>query len=154
MQPQDIVSKMATKENFIFSFDFGMFCVNLALGGPQAAYPSVKGVAASTPPAIKWSTKCRAGQNCTVSTPMIAPRWDLAPRKMGSRLQARPHVTRTRNGRAQGRSFGIGRAQVVNTPAPALFHAPLFHAQLNAPALCDSSPSAGQAARQIRGQIC
>ena len=159
MQPQHIVSKMATKENCNFSFDFEILCVNLHAGGSQAAYPSVKGVATSTPPAKKWTNTCRAAQNCIASKPISAPRWDIAQRwVVGPRLQARPNVQTADKGCAQVGRFGIGRAHRANMAAPAFFHAPTMPhiTHLSAGALCDSTPLArsGQCARRQRGQIC
>ena len=163
MQPQDIVSRSITKESCIFSFDFGTLYDNLHLGGPQAAYPSVKGVAASTPPAKKWTKTCRAAQNCTASEPITAPRWDIAPRQIvGLRLQARPNAQAADKGCGQAGSFGIGRAHRAVMPAPAFFHAQITRqttpqiTPLSARPLCDSTPlaPAGQDARRQRGQIC
>ena len=159
MPLQHIVSKMKTKENSIFSLEFGILCDNLHLGGPQAAYPSVKGVAASTPPAKKWTNTCRAAQNCIASKPISAPRWDIAQRwVVGPRLQARPNVQAADKGCAQVGRFGIGRAHRANMAAPAFFHAPTMPhiAHLSAGALCDSTPlpRSGQCARRQRGQIC
>jgi hypothetical protein len=150
---------MITKQNFIFPFDFGTLCDNLYAGGPQAAYPSVKGVATSTPPAKKWTKTCRAAQNCTASNPTTAPRWDIALRQiLGLRLQARPNAQAADKGCAQAGSFGIGRAHRAVTAAPAFFHAQIIPkiAHLSAAALCDSTPLAqsGQWARNQRGQIC
>lgn len=184
MHPQDIVSNLVTKENFIFSFDFGTLCGKLHAGGPQAAYPSVKGVAASTPPARKWTNwtrSCRAAQNCTVSNPIAAPRWDIARARQigGLRLQARPNAQAADKSGAQKGSFGIRRAQMAVVAAPAFFQplaqrtiVPLIapqqrslarkraYAALNPPlsarALCDSTApaQAGHVLRRQRGQIC
>lgn len=146
MQPPSIVSKSHTKENFIFSFDFEMFCGNLYLGEPQAAFPSVKGVATSTPPARKWTDTCRAARICTASLLLTAPRWDIAPRQsMGLRLQARPKAVRAPSAPSQRRGDRIGRAQGGLSPASAL-----FHAQLSALCVCDSTE-----VTQTKGaQIC
>jgi hypothetical protein len=159
MRPQHIVSKMKTKQNSIFSFDFGTLYDNLHLGGPQAAYPSVKGVASSTPPAKKWTNTCRAAQNCIASNPITAPRWDIAQRQiLGPRLQARPNAQAADKGFAQVGRFGIGRAHRANMAAPAFFHAQITSqiTHLSAGALCDSTPlaPAGQCARRQRGHIC
>lgn len=155
MRLQHIVSKMKTKENSIFSLEFGILCDNLDLGGPQAAYPSVKGVATSTPPAKKWTKSCRAAQNCTASNPITALRWDIAQRRiLGLRLQARPIAQAADKGCAQAGSFGMRRAHRGVTAAPAFFHGQI--PPLSAAPLCDSTPLArtGQLARRQRGQIC
>ena len=159
MRLQHIVSKMKTKENSIFPLEFGILCDNLYLGGPQAAYPSMKGVAASTPPAKKWTKTCRAAQNCIASKPISPPRWDIAQRwVVGPRLQARPNAQAADKGCAQAGSFGIGRAHRAVTAAPAFFHSPIipYFTHLSAGALCDSTPLArsGQWARRQRGKIC
>ena len=159
MRLQHIVSKMITKQNFIFPFDFGTLYDNLHVGGPQAAYPSVKGVAASTPPAKKWTKTCRAAQNCTASNPITAPRWDIAPRQiLGLRLQARPNAQAANKGCTQAGSFRIGRAHGADMAAPAFFHAQITAqiTHLSTRPLCDSTPLAqsGQWARKQRGKIC
>ena len=155
MQPQDIVSSFIAKGSCIFSFDFRTLCDHLHQGGPQAAYPSVKGVATSTPPAKKWTKSCRAAQNCTASNPITAPRWDIAQRRiLGLRLQARPIAQAADKGCAQAGSFGMRRAHRAVIAAPAFFHGQITH--LSARPLCDSTPLArtGQLARRQRGQIC
>ena len=155
MRPQHIVSKMITKLYFIFPFDFGTLYDNLYAGGPQAAYPSVKGVATSTPPAKKWTKSCRAAQNCTASNSITALRWDIAQRRiLGLRLQARPIAQAADKGCAQAGSFGMRRAHRGVTAAPAFFHGQI--PPLSAAPLCDSTPLArtGQLARRQRGQIC
>ena len=159
MRPQHIVSKMITKQNFIFPFDFGILCCNAGLGGAQAAYPSVKGAATSTPPAKKWTKTCRAAQICTASNPITAPRWDIALRRiLGLRLQARPDAQAADKGCAQAGSFGIGRAQRADMAAPAFFHAKIIQhiTPLSARPLCDSTllAQAGHLARRQRGLIC
>ncbi len=155
MQPQDVVSKTATKENCIFSFDFEILCGNLHAGGPQAAYPSVKGVAASIPPAKKWTMTCRAAQNCISFFQTSALRWDMTQRQsLGQRVQALSPVMRCARALSQGKRLGIGRAQQAKMAAPAFFLGRI--PPLSAPALCDSSIPARSrtAARHSRGQIC
>ena len=159
MQPQDIVSIFIAKGSCIFSFDFRTLYDNLHQGGPQAAYPSVKGVATSTPPAKKWTKSCRAAQNCTASNPTTAPRWDIAQRRnLGQRLQARPNAQAANKGCTQAGSFRIGRAHGADMAAPAFFHAQTTAqiTHLSTRPLCDSTPLAqsGQWARKQRGKIC
>ena len=155
MQPQDIASRFITIESCIFSFDLSTLYDNLHQGGAPAAYPSVKGVATSTPPAKKWTKSCRAAQNCTASNPITALRWDIAQRRiLGLRLQARPIAQAADKGCAQAGSFGMRRAHRAVIAAPAFFHGQITH--LSARPLCDSTPLArtGQLARRQRGQIC
>lgn len=123
-----------------FLFDFFSPCGSVGLGRTQAAIPSVKGAAASTPSLRKWTTPCRATQ-IRLSLAVVTHRFcGCAP--VGLRLQTLPIAAR--NARAAHRSTGTGRVRAI-TAQPALFHAHLprpaplrLPAPLSVRAVCDT----------------
>lgn len=142
MQPHHLATAQQKLENFIFSFDFIMFCGNLQTGRTQAAYLSDKGAAASTPSEKKRNTKCRATQICTTCQTVSAAQAVFAGLRMQAHLAARTPRERVCFERER-----IGRAKGTRYPQPALFHGQIAGAQcgLSARTLCDSTPhSAGQ----------
>lgn len=139
MQPHHLVSTAIAKENFIFSFDFGMLCGNFFLGRTQAAYPSVKKAASSTLLKIKWTISCRAAQICKTSLAKGSLHWDIM-QDWCLRLQAQP-VPRTFRGRGRLGRQRLGRVLAATSPQPALFYCakrPCF--PLRALRSCNSSP--------------
>jgi hypothetical protein len=129
-----------------FSFDFCTRWGNVGLGRTQAAFPSDKGAAPSTPSLKKWTTPCRATQIC-LSLPVVTRRL-CGGVLLGRRLQTLPFGAR--DARAQRTHTGAGRVWLIKAD-PALFHTPL-----RARAVCDTPQpitGAGFALRQ-KGHSC
>ena len=103
-----------------FSCQFRSLSVTVHVGRTQAAFPSQKGAAQSTPPANKWSRGCRALRLPFWHCAWLLS-WPLAPRKpktwftLTNRLSPPSRLTPANTSKTNG------RAHVGLTARPALF---------------------------------
>ena len=135
MHTHHLVKTTLARTKFKFSFDFTTGCVTVGTGRTQAAYPSVKGAAASTPSAIKRKTTCRAPHICTNLPASDRPCATRVRRILaGLRLQAQPKAARKLRPARQRQC--TGRAIWAKLAQPAFFHG-LF-LPLRQAALCDT----------------
>lgn len=130
MQLQSVIAAPQVRAACKLSFDFAQLCGRLVSGHTQAALPSVKGAAASTPRNINWNTTCRAPHICTALLGLGGMRKTRARAHAGLRLQAQPVCARNARAVRQGNCIGRDWAQAQ----PALFH--IQH--LRAAPLCDT----------------
>lgn len=130
MQPVSVSLGCKLRAACKLSFDFAPLWGRVKAGQTQAALPSVKGAAASTPYHKNWNTTCRAPQFCKVLSGLGGARSVCARAHAGLRLQARPVCAR--DARAARQDHCTGRDWAKAQPA-------LFHIQhLRAAPLCDT----------------
>lgn len=135
MHTHDLVQTGTPRAPINFSFDFSILCSTFGIGRTQAAYPSVKGAAASTPSAKKRKTTCRAPHICTNLPASDRPRATRVRCILaGLRLQAQPKAARKLRPARQRQC--TGRAIWAKLAQPAFFHG-LFLPLRQAP-LCDT----------------
>lgn len=103
-----------------FPCQFRSLSATVHVGRTQAAFPSQKGAAQSTPPANKWSRGCRALKlpfwHCA-----WLPSWPLAPRKPKTWFTSTSRPSRPSRLTPASTSKTKGRALLGLTARPALF---------------------------------
>jgi hypothetical protein len=153
MHTHHLVKTTLARTKLKFSFDFTTGCVTVGTGRTQAAYPSVKGAAASTPSAIKRKTTCRAPHICTNLPSLDCTRETIAHSFFaGLRLQAQPKPAH--KARATRQRQCTRRAIWAHSAQPAFFLGPFL--PLRQDPLCDTPLSimGAKLAPMQRVRIC